>query len=174
METAQDFFIAVVDDADVEEEGKYLDEPEQRYQAVLLAYGAYKKKAITDEQEMTAKLLEDNEKIEENRRTKDVENAREVEIARIKAEKEIMFNSTKMEFNLAKEAFSKSNNGFRGVIKEASDHDKRRVFEKLEDDFYLLQKKLVALGSIDPLMDTKEFQEKFEINAETPFSESRK
>ena len=52
---------------------------------------------------MKAVVLEDNEKIEKNRRTNDIENARKVEI---KAEKEILFNAIKMQFNIAKGEFS--------------------------------------------------------------------
>ena len=41
LEAAQDAFIEVVNDADTEMQ--YLDEPESRYQKVLIAYDSYKK-----------------------------------------------------------------------------------------------------------------------------------
>ena len=130
LEAAQDAFIAVTDDAEVDTEMKYLDEPEGRYQDVLVAYDAYKRKTIAYETKLREENAASNQQVEDDRRLKEVQNAKDIEIARIEAEKNIQFDSLVAEFNLEVDAFSKTNNSVQAVVKDASDDDKRRAFEK--------------------------------------------
>ena len=172
LEEAQDSFIAAVENEEAEID--YLDEPEVRFQKVLVVYDSYKRKAIEDESKLREHHAVQNQQAEDDRREKDVNNARDIEIARIQAEKRIQFDSAAEEFNLEVEGFFKTNESIQEVVKDASDGDKRRAFEKLEDQFHIIQKKLVALGSIDPTKDTKGYKEAFADKVEKPFAESQK
>ena len=66
------------------------------------------------------------------------------------------------------------NESIKGVVAEASDTDKQDSLGKLENDFQETRKKLVALGSVDPLKDTKEHQDSFVTTVEKPFVVTQK
>ena len=172
LEAAQDAFIEVVNDADTEMQ--YLDEPESRYQKVLIAYDSYKKKSIEDEYKLKEQLTADAKKADDERRIKEVENAANIEAARIQAEKKIHFESTEEELKLEVDSFAACNNDIQEVMKDAAVGDKRRAFEKLEDQFHAIQKILVTLGSIDPMKDTQQYKTLFADKVEKPFGVTQK
>ena len=79
-----------------------------------------------------------------------------------------------MDFELAVDYFIRVNKDVQEILKDASDVDKRREWEKLEDEIDSLRKKLVALGKIDPTQDISDIKKKFLDDAETPFTENHK
>ena len=76
LEEANDAHIAVAEDDDAQGLGKYLDEPEVRYKAVLKCFNTYKQATIRNEKVVQAEHETANQQAEARRRTEDVENAR--------------------------------------------------------------------------------------------------
>ena len=174
LEAAQDSLIeTIVDEKVAEAEMCYLDEPETRYHKVLLEYNAYKKKSIEDESRARDLHATNAALAEDERRVKAVENARDIEAARIQTEKKLQFESAEEEFKLEVNVFAGTDSGIQDLMKDASVEDKRRSFEKLENQFHSIHKKLV-LGSIDPAKDINDYRVLFEEKVEKPFTITQK
>ena len=177
LESAQNAFIEVTDIDDIETDPKglpYLDVSEQNYQDVLRTFSAFKKKAVTEERAYLSELEKAKTKEEDERKAKVAEAEREAAALKEKDEREVEFLSEKVEFELAMDNFARVNRDIQDVVKDASDVDKRREWEKLEDEIGSLRKKLVALGKIDPTKDMSDLQKLFVDDVETPFTENHK
>ena len=172
LEAAQDAYVVVADEDDGGVD--YLEEPAARHQQVLITYGEFKKKSVNDERTFQQKLVEDNQKADDIRKAKEVDDARVAELAKVQAERDELYETKCAEYGIAVDAFSRMNGSIQGVVAEASDADKRLALGKLENDFQELRNKLVALGSIDSTKDTKVHQDSFVANVEKPFAVTQK
>ena len=177
LESAQNAFIEVTEIEDIELDPKglsYLDVPEQNYQDVLKTYSAYKKQAATEEQTFLTNLEKKKIKDEDERRAKEAGEERSAVESKKNAEREAEFSSAKVDFEIAVDNFIRVNKDIQEILTDASDIDKRREWEKLEDEIDSLRKKLVALGKIDPTQDISDIKKMFLDDAETPFTENHK
>ena len=77
---------------------------------------------------------------------KAVENARDIEAARIKTEKKLQFESAEEEFKLEVNVFATTDSGIQDLMKDASVEDKRRSFENLENQFHSLHNPIYTEG----------------------------
>ena len=166
LEAAQDAYVVLVDD---EAEGDYLDEPADRYQKVLVAFGGQKKQSMVDERAFQQKQVEETQKAADVRRAKEIEEAKVAALAKSQEEKEEFYNANCAEFEMPVANFKISNESIQEVVKDASDADKRESLGKLEKDFLEIKKKLVALRGVDPLKDTALHQNSFFDDVQKPF-----
>ena len=172
MEAAQDAFVAVAEDG--AEIVDYLDEPSVKFQTALIAYGEFEQQSIVDQRGILQGQAEENRRIEEDRKAREVEEAKRSEASRLEAEKEELFGAAAAEFSSGVDAFCRKNDSIRGVVAEASDADKREALRKLEIDFENLRGKLVALGGMNRPDDFQEYSRKFVQDVETPYIATQK
>ena len=122
LEAAQDAYVVFADEGT---EDDYLDEPADRYQKVLLAFGEQKKQSVADERAFQQKQVEETLKADDVRREKEMEEAKVAAFAKAQEEKEEMYRSSCAEFEMAVETFERTNESIQGVVKDASDADKQ-------------------------------------------------
>ena len=151
LEAAQDAFVVFADEGT---EDDYLDEPADRYQKVFLAFGEQKKQSVADERAFQQKQAEETQKADDVRRAKEIEEGNTAALAKAQEEKEERYRSSCAEFEMAVETFRSTNGSIQGVVRDASDADKRDSLGKLEKDFQEIKKMLFALRSLDPSKDT--------------------
>ena len=177
LEDAQDAYISVADLDDIETNPdgiEYTTESANRFQLLLLEYGRQMKDAAA-----TEKGLEEAQAVrlvnaEDEKRRKEIDAAQEVEKLKLEEEKASKFESVSAEFKLEVDVFERKTDSLQDVLNDGSDADKRREFQKLEGEFQLLRKKLVSLGGIDPLKDTKPLHDLFVNKVENTFSTLQK
>ena len=169
LEAAQDAYAAIADD----EIDDYLDEPAERYQKVFVAFGGLKKQSVVDERDFQKKQVEEAQKADVVRRAQESEEAKVAALAKAQEEKEERYKSCCAEFEIAVETFTRTNESIQGVVRDASDVDKRDSLGKLEKDFQDIKNKLVALKTVDPTKDTKVYQDSFLANVQKPFETSQ-
>ena len=172
LEAAQDAFVAVAEDG--AEIVDYLDEPSVKFQTALIAYGEFEQQSIVDQRGILQGQAEENRRIEEDRKAREIEEAKRSEASRLEAEKEELFRAAAAEFSSGVDAFCRKKDSIRGVVAEASDADKREALRKLEIDFENLRGKLVALGGMNRPDDFQEHSRKFVQDVETPYLATQK
>ena len=159
LEEAQDSFILVTDiDVATDPDGEaYLTEPETRHSDAMKKYTEYLRSQAN------------NEKTEQ----KTAEDAvKESQTAAIRAELDAKHASAEAELKALVDSFNRVNVNFADSLKEVSDQDKRKGYERLEVEFGVLKSKLVELRSMDPSKLLLDLTESFK-EVETIYTSSR-
>ena len=169
LEEIHDAFIEVADGDIPEVDLNKLDEPNERYLAVVKRYSTFLKTSDTVERTQ----LEQKEKA-----TRDAEEAlrKEVEAERRateeeeqKAEMNVKFLSSKAELNTGIDAFSRLVASMTLNVGGVSDSVKREELSKVETEFNELKSQLVRLSGQNITVDKADINKNFVDNAETVY-----
>ena len=163
LEAAQDEFVLV---AVEDEEEDYLEAPGNSFQRVLVAFGEFQKKSAEEERTIQAQVAEKNEEAEVERKQKAATEAAE--------ERRTKFLEEKAEFELEMDNFNRLNLRIQDVMEEASDADRRKELDRLQDEKDSLDEKLVSLGRVDSSQSLDAVKAMFIASVETPFVANQK
>ena len=168
LEDAHDAYIESLEDEDLNDDIlNSLDEPSERYQAVVKRYTTYFKSSTEqDRAELREKELKDRQ--DEDKLKREAE-----ELTR-KAEAQARFDSERAELQMSISAFKRLAVSLKDSVKEASDSHKRRELEKLESDFSTIKTRVVKFAGIDHSQDITDIDASFVADVEVPFLEFQK
>ena len=176
LEEAHDAYLEVTDiDVETDKGGfKYMDEPAERHDAVLVSYSNFLKADSEAVRSTEVKRIEENEKLEDERRKRIAKEEKDAEETLRKEEVKRKLDTAVAELDQAVDSFQRMNVGIKGSLEVASEHDLRNEWSKVEDEFNALKVKLIETVGYDDEKKSEDVQKKFAEQAEKVFLESQK
>ena len=177
LEEVHDAYLEIADiDVETDIGGyRYIDEPAERHDAVLVSYSNFLKEDAEAVRATEVKRVEENERLEDERRKRIAKEERDAEEIRWKEEVKRKLDTAVAELDEAVDSFQRMNVGIRESLEIASEHDLRNEWSKVEDEFNALKLKVIeTVGYDDEAQLSAEVQKKFAGFAEKTFLESQK
>ena len=174
LEAAHDNYLeTIVGDIDDVELNK-LDEPSDRYHAVLKRYSDFIKTANDEERTQLQQREAANRDAEKVLRQQVAMEKKEAEDDQQKQEMAARFESAKTELETGIDVFNRFVKNMELSLAEATESVKRSELGKVEAEFNALKVQLVKLGGIDVSQDATVVSDKFADDAEKVFMEFHK
>ena len=176
LEEAHDAFLEIADiDLETDVGGyRYIDEPAERHDAVLVSYSNFLKKDAEAVRSTEVKKVEAIEKLEDERRKRIAKEERDAEEAQRKEEVKRKLDTAVAELDVALDSFQRMSTGVRESLTIASEHDLRREWSKVEAEFSALKVKLIETKGFDDEEKSEAVRKKFADHAEKAFVETQK
>ena len=175
LEIAHEAFLEATDiDIEANPAGiAYLDAPADQYRDVMKKYAAFLKvRADTEKTHLEMQAQQDRDAKEDARKQREQEQRDQEKLVREQEMKE-KFETGKAELELAIDGFNRMTSSLKKSLEsaEASDHDKRHEWQKIESEFSSIKNKLIHVTGIDHRQDVTELSDKFIADAETVYTD---
>ena len=166
LEAAHDTYLETIDGDIADAELNKLDEPSDRYRAVLKRYSDFIKGANNVERtQLRAREVENREAEKEMR--KQVESEKKLaEDIQQKQEMALRFESAKTELETGIDVFNRFVKSMELSLADVTESVKRTELGKVEAEFNSLKMQFVKLGGIDVSQDAGDVKTKFTTDAE--------
>ena len=178
LEKAHNEFLEITDiDIETDNVGhRYMDEPVERFDAVMMSYSDFLKREEEKGKTAEARKFENQERLENERRKREAKEAMDAEEVQRKEEARRKFESGKAEFDSAVKSFQRMNIGIKETLDVAAEHDIRAEWSKVEADFKSLKERLIETVGIEKEDEnlSQEIKDKFENEAEKVFLDMQK
>ena len=141
LEEAHDNYMEKADDIDIEtdDEGlKYLDDPSERYRALVSRYAEFFKSSDVVERADQKKAEEDSRAVEEATRKQIEAERKAAEEAMKKQQQESSFASAKAELETSIDSFNRLALGLKASVVNSSDSIKKQELQKVDSEFSAL------------------------------------
>ena len=169
LEEAHDNYIEIAEDIDIDTDAeglKYLDEPSERYRALVAKYAEFLKSSDVVERADQRKAEEDSRAVEEATRKQIEVERKAAEEALKKQEQESSFASAKAELETSIASFNRLASGLKASVVSSSDSIKKQELQKVDSEFSALKGLLTKLAGVDLDQDIADVQQKFVDDAE--------
>ena len=146
LEEAHDVYLGAATNIDLEndDEGiKYLDKPGERYGEIMLSYSEYLRDQGEKDRTAEVRRSEEQVRLEDERRKREAKELKDAEEVQRKEEAKRRFECGIAELQSAVESFNRMNIGMTETLENASEHDIRKEWSKVEENFDTLKEKLI-------------------------------